>query len=293
MTLNNVPFVPTGLTEANRPIRLRLSTATRLMDDLLMVKHVSGVETICGGIEYSLLCVSTQAGMELKQFIANPVEVQFVTDAGTLRSVCGIVGAAVEGHGDGGLATYQLIVRDAFSLFENTCNTRVFRNASEVDITNIMLREWREANPVVARAFNFDIGHLKSYPLREFTMQYNESNAAFLRRLWKRRGIAWFVQPGPATDKDKGDTPFHTLVLFDDAMSLKENAAGAVRYHRDASTERRDSITGWQAVRTLNAGSVTRRSWDYAQAWSMSTAESSNNDQGELGTNLRPVLMTT
>lgn len=283
MKLSNLPFELNGLTEANRPIRLRLSTEKGVVDDLLLVKQVSGVETICGGIEYSLLCVSTHAGMQLKQFIANPVELQFVTDTGGLRAVCGIVGAAVEGHGDGGLATYQLIVRDAFSLLENTCNTRVFRNASEVDITNIMLREWREANPIAARAFNFDIGHLKSYPSREFTMQYNESNAAFLRRLWKRRGIAWFVQPGAATAKGSVETPVHTLVLFDDVMSLKENAAGAIRYHRDAGTEERDSITSWQAVRTLTAGSVTRRSWDYAQAWSMGSADISGNDQGALG----------
>ncbi len=271
------------LTEANRPIRLRLSTQSGVVDDILLVKQVSGVETICGGIEYSLLCVSTRAGMQLKQFIANPVELQFVTDTGGLRSVCGIVGVAVEGHGDGALATYQLIVRDAFSLFENTCNTRIFRNVSEVDITNIMLREWRESNPVAALSFNFDIGHLKSYPSREFTMQYNESNAAFLRRLWKRRGIAWFIQPGPATDTGSKETPVHTLVLFDDAMSLKENAAGAIRYHRDAGTEVRDSIACWQAVRTLTAGSVTRRCWDYGQAWSMGSADASGNDQGALG----------
>lgn len=283
MNLSELFVEPAGFTEANRPIRLRLSTATGVVDDQLMVKRVSGVETICGGIEYSLLCVSTRAGMQLKQFIANPVELQFVTDTGGLRSVCGIVGAAVEGHGDGGLATYQLIVRDAFSLLENTCNTRVFRNASEVDITNTMLREWREANPVAARAFTFDIGHLKSYPPREFTMQYNESNAAFLRRLWKRRGIAWFVQPGAATDRGSDETAVHTLVLFDDAMSLKENPAGAIRYHRDAGTEMRDSITSWQAVRTLTAGSVTRRCWDYAQAWSMGSANVSGNDQGTIG----------
>ena len=272
-----------GLTETSRPIRLRLSSADGVVDNLLLVKQVSGVETICGGIEYALLCVSTRAGMQLKQFIANPVELQFVTDTGGLRAVCGIVGAAIEGHGDGGLATYQLIVRDAFSLFEHTCNTRIFRNASEVDITNIILREWREANPVVAGAFNFDIGHLKNYPSREFTMQYNESNAGFLRRLWKRRGIAWFIQPGAATDKGSDATAVHTLVLFDDAMSLKENAAGAIRFHRDAGTEQRDSITSWQAVRTLTTGSVTRRSWDYAQAWSMGSADTSSNDQGALG----------
>jgi uncharacterized protein involved in type VI secretion and phage assembly len=258
--LDHLPLRITSLTEANRPIRLRLTTAKGVADDLLLVKHVSGVETMCGGIEYSLLCVSGQAGMELKQFVANPVELQFVTDTGRLRAVCGIVGGVIEGQSDGGLATYQLLVRDAFSLLEHTCNTRVFRNASEVDITHILLREWSAANPVAARTFRFDLGALKKYPSREFTMQYNESSAAFLRRLWKRRGIAWFIEAGMASDRGSDEAAFHTLVLFDDPMSIKANSAGTARYHREHGTEQRDSITAWQPVRTLTSGRVSRRS---------------------------------
>ena len=143
MDLNNLPVDLTSLTEANRPIRLRLSNEKGVADDVLLVKQVSGVETICGGIEYSLLCVSTTAGMQLKQFLANPVELQFVTDSGGLRSVCGIVGGVIEGHGDGGLATYQLIVRDTFSLFEKSCNTRVFRNDFAASVQPCQHFAWR------------------------------------------------------------------------------------------------------------------------------------------------------
>ncbi|KQV49877.1 type VI secretion system Vgr family protein [Massilia sp. Root335] len=272
-----------NLTDANRPIRLRMSTAGGVRDDQLLVKHVSGVESLCGGIEYSLLCVSTQAGLELKQFIASPVELQFVTDSGGLRAVCGIVAAAAEGQGDGGLATYQLVVRDAFALLDKTSNTRVFRNASEVDITDIVLKEFRQANPVAARAFAYDLGGLKSYPQREFTMQYNESTGAFLRRLWKRRGISWFIQPGAASERGSDETPLHTLVLFDDAMALKRNTGGAVRFHRDDATEARDVITAWHAVRTLTPGKIGRQSWDYASSGPTITQESGMNDQGDLG----------
>jgi len=280
MLLSSASF---DLTDANRPIRLRLSTARGVRDDLLLVKHVSGIESMCGGIEYSLLCVSTRAGLALKQFIANPVELQFVTDSGGLRSVCGIVAAAAEGQGDGGLVTYQLVVRDAFSLLDKTSNTRVFRNASEVDITDILLKEFRQANPVAARAFAYDLGSLKSYPRREFTMQYNESTGAFLRRLWKRRGISWFIQPGASSERGSDETPLHTLVLFDDAMTLKENAGGAVRFHRDDATEQRDVITAWHAVRTLTPGRIGRQSWDYMANGPTSTQESGMNDQSELG----------
>lgn len=272
-----------GLTDVNRAIRLRLWTAKGIVDDLLLVKYVSGVETICGGIEYALQCVSLQAGMELKRFIANPVELQFVTDSGELRTVCGIIGGVIEGQGDGGLATYQLMVRDAFSLLEQTCNTRVFRSRNEIDITETILREWRQANPIAAAAFRFESGGLKQYPPREFTMQYNESNAAFLRRLWKRRGIAWFIKAGASNERGSRDVPVHTLVLFDSPNALEQNPAGAARFHRDDGTEQRDSITSWHAVRNLTAGRVNRHSWDYAQTWSMNSQETSLVDQGALG----------
>ena len=210
-----------SLTDTNRAIRLRIATASGVRDDLLFVKYVSGVESMFGGIEYTLQCLSLYAGIELKNFIANPVELQFVTDSGGLRAVCGIVAGAIEGQSDGGLATYQLIVRDAFALLDQTCNTRVFRQRSEVEITEIVLREWRLANPVAAAAFRFEPARLKQYPPREFTMQYNESTAAFLRRLWKRRGIGWFIRAGVATERGSGDIPVHSLVLFDHPNSLQ------------------------------------------------------------------------
>ncbi len=180
-----------GLSGANRPIRLRLWGKGGARDDLLLVKQVSGVETICGGIEYRLLCVAATAGLALKQFIAMPAELQFVTDRGALRAVCGIVDGAVEGEADGGLATYQLIVRDALAVMDKGGNSRVFRNKSEIEITEIILGEWRRDNQVLGRAFDFATWRLKKhYPQREFTLQYNESDAAFLRRLWRRRGLA-------------------------------------------------------------------------------------------------------
>ncbi|WP_317203551.1 type VI secretion system Vgr family protein [Janthinobacterium sp.] len=282
MNLNDALTSLSGLTGSNRPIRLKLWSNQGIVEDLLLVKQVSGIEAVFGGIEYRLLCVAAKAGLELKQFIAMPAEVQFVTSTGGLRSVCGIVDVAEEGESDGGLATYQLIVRDALSIMDKGCNTRIFSRMNEVDITNLVLADWCRANPVLGRAFNFEIWRLKtSYPQREFTMQYKESDTAFLRRLWKRRGIAWFFQP--TAKRGVKDAPSHTLVLFDDVASLEQNSAGIVRYHRDDGTEVADSITAWHGVRTLVPGSVTRQSWDYKNVQMSHVSISGCTDQGVLG----------
>ena len=100
------------------------------------------------------------------------------------------------------------------------------------------------------------------YPAREFIMQHNESDAIFLQRLWKRRGISWFIRPGKASDAGSDRTPAHTLVLFDSSNGLPQNAAGAVRFRQDRATQTADSINNWCALRSLKSGNVMRQSWD-------------------------------
>ncbi|WP_371875053.1 type VI secretion system Vgr family protein [Duganella vulcania] len=248
------------LVTSNRPLRLRLDLPGGINDDMLLPQRVYGSETLCGGIEYRVLCVSSNAQLPLKEMIAVPAALDFVTDRGDLRSVCGIVTEACSGDSDGGLASYQLVLRDALALLEKRNNTRVFRNMDEVEIVQRILNEWRQNSPILGVCFKHELDEfftIREYPQREFTMQHNESDAAFIRRLLKRRGIGWYVRAVG------GDYPVHTLVLFNNADSLRRNAAGTIRYHRDAATEERDTITSWSAVRSLQAGKVTRHSWDY------------------------------
>ncbi|QJE02174.1 type VI secretion system tip protein VgrG [Massilia forsythiae] len=273
-----------GMSEADRPIRLRLSHAQQVLEDVLLVKRVVGRETVCGGLDYRLLCVSTRADLALKEFIALPAELQFVTDRGELRSVCGIVAQAAAGQSDGGLATYELFIRDALALMEQRVNTRVFRSLNELDITRIILGEWRRSNPVLAKAFDIDWSCLTgTYPAREFTMQHNESDADFLRRLWKRRGIAWCIRPGQPGALRTRETAAHTLVLFDDAFKLPRQAAGTIRFHRDSATEKSDAIVAWSPVRKLKPGNVGRLTWDYLQGRATTSTTASCINQGTTG----------
>lgn len=274
----------------NRPLRLRLAHPTQMLEDVLLPQVVQGTEAICGSVEYRIMCVSLDAFIPLKELIALPVAIDIVTDRGGLRSICGIVTEARAGDSDGGLASYQLVLRDALSIMEKRTNTRVFRNKNEVEIVTLILDEWMQTNPIIGTCFHYEMDELfahQVYPQREFTMQYNESDAAFIRRLLKRRGIAWYFRA------DQSNSPSHTMVLFNHPDSLPPNAAGLVRYHRDAATEERDTINSWCAVRTLQPASVTRFSWDYknpqGQDFMRATARGSA-DQGESGNEMAASL---
>jgi type VI secretion system secreted protein VgrG len=279
------------LVTSNRPLRLRLDMIGGVNDDMLLPQRVFGSETLCGGIEYRILCVSSNPWLPLKQMIAVPAALEFVTDQGDLRSVCGIVTEASSGDCDGGLASYQLVLRDALAIMEKRTNTRVFRNMDEVEIVHRILNEWRHKSPILGTCFRHEVDeafHIREYPKREFTMQHNESDAHFIRRLLKRRGIGWYIRAEGA-----GEYPMHTLVLFNNADSLRRNAAGTIRYHRDSATEERDTITSWSAVRSLQPGVVTRHSWDYRNSQGrefMMADASSGVDQGVHGNELAASL---
>ena len=289
-----------SLSTAHRALRLRLAHAEALLDDVLLPQRIEGSEAICGGLAYRVSCIASDATLPLKELIALPAEIQVVTDRGQLRSICGIVTEARSGDADGALATYQLVLRDALSVMEKRVNSRIFRYQNELEIVQVLFDEWRHANAVLAGAFEYELDPLfdmRLYPPREQTMQYNESDAAFVRRLLRRRGISWTVRPGrsrgTSVDPLHDRIPAHTLVLFADANHLPENAAGSVRYHRDDATGERDTITHWGAARTLQPGSATRHSWDYKNpgaAQFMSTTARASHDQGGHGNGLAASL---
>lgn len=283
----------------HRPLRLLLAFPEGVRNDVLLPQRVNGVEAICGGFTYTVLALSTNATLPLKEFIALPAEIEFVTDRGEIRRLCGIVAEASGGNSDGGVASYQLVIRDAFALMEKRVNSRIFRTMNELDVLAALFAEWRQSNAVMAGSFNFEIDPVllaRELPPREMICQHNESDADFARRLMKRRGIAWFFRAGGSSaqpSRSEADWPAHTLVLFDDAYRLQQNAAGTVRFHRDDGTEQRDTITAWSGVRTLQPGQVTRHSWDYRKPGSgtfMTAHVLSRADQGTTGNKLAASL---
>jgi type VI secretion system secreted protein VgrG len=289
-----------SLSTAHRALRLRLAHAEGLQGEVLLPQQIVGTESICGGIEYRVACVAGDPALPLKSFIALPAEIQVVTDRGALRSICGIVTEARAGDSDGGLTTYQLVLRDALAIMEKRVNSRIFRNQNELAIVQVLFDEWRHANAVLAGAFEYELDpllDLAAYPAREQTMQYNESDASFVRRLLRRRGISWCVRPGrsrgSAVEPGDDGIPAHTLVLFADAAKLPVNRAGTVRYHRDDATEERDTVTAWSAARTLQPGAASRHSWDYKHpggARFMETSARAEFDQGGHGNALAASL---
>ena len=282
------------LTADNRPIRLRLFGQDKQNSNILLPQSIHGTETVCGGFNYQIDCVATSCRLPLKEFIGLPATLEFVTDRGRLRQVSGIIAQASSGESDGAISSYRIILCDVMTIMEQRVNTRVFRRLSWPQIVIIVLKEWLQIHSAQAGAFDYEFAdgfRLENYPEREQTIQFNESDAAFVRRLLGRSGIAWFFRPGSSrvlqqNGQASESTAAHTLVLFDAHSTLARNDAGVVRYHRDDATEERDSVTRWGAVRKFQAGNASVFSWDYKQPGNapvMVTEVPGKIDQGRSG----------
>ncbi|MGF6273334.1 type VI secretion system secreted protein VgrG [Massilia sp. UYP11] len=285
------------LTADNRPIRLRISGQDKPGSDMLLPQSIHGTETVCGGFKYQIDCVATSCRLPLKDFIGRPATLEFVTDRGRLRQVSGVIAQANSGESDGAISSYRIILCDVMTIMEQRINTRVFRCLSWPEIVVVVLKEWLQIYGAQAGAFDYEFAdgfRLENYPGREQTIQFNESDAVFVRRLLGRSGIAWFFRPGSSRVLQQNGqasewAAAHTLVLFDAHSSLARNDAGVVRYHRDDATEERDSVTRWGAVRKFQAGSASVFSWDYKQpgnAPAMVTEVPGKIDQGASGNRL-------
>lgn len=262
------------LQTTHRPIRLKLFHLGKQISDILLPQFIRGNETVCGGLDYQVDCVATSNTLPLKELIGLVATIEFVTDRGSLRRVSGIVAQANSGEFDGSIASYRIVIRDVMAIMEQRVNTRIFRRMSWPQVVTVVLEEWARSNSALAGIFDYEFApgfHMEAHSEREQTIQFNESDAAFVRRLLKRSGIGWFFRPGRhrarPTEQQAGDVQeAHTLTLFDASSIFDQNAAGVVRFHRDDATEERDSITGWAGVRTLQPGSANVFSWDYKRS---------------------------
>ncbi|MES2323431.1 MAG: contractile injection system protein, VgrG/Pvc8 family, partial [Pseudomonadota bacterium] len=146
-----------GLSTANRALRLRLACPEGFRDDLLLPQRVYGKEAVFEGLEYRVQCLSADAKIPLKSLVGVAAEIQLVTDQGELHCICGIVTEVSAGQCDGGLATYQIVLRDMLAVMDLDTNMRVFLDKNELDIVKIILNEWRLKDPILASAFEFEI----------------------------------------------------------------------------------------------------------------------------------------
>lgn len=256
-----------------RLLRLRLALGSGIAEGALLPHRIRGEEGLSSNYRYELDCLSPDLHLELKDLLGQPVEVGILLPEGGDRLITGLVTRAEQRGADDGFAIYRLILEPALATLAHRRNSRVFSDQTVPEIVAALLDEHLASNPVIARSFQHAARLVKNYPSRSYTLQYRESDLAFIERLLAEEGISYAYAHGPDQStsqrdwpRDDDTAPLHTLVLFDTNEQLPDEEAAAIRFHRTDGVETDDAIDRWHGSREIGPGKTTLVSYDYQAA---------------------------
>ncbi|MDC5498924.1 type VI secretion system tip protein VgrG [Acinetobacter baumannii] len=250
-----------GISPQKRAIHVQFTSP--ILNDQVFLQRIDGVHALNDGLKAELLCLSTNATIQLKSFIGVQAAVDIVTERGELTRVTGIITHAQQGQSDGSLTLYKLTLEDPTALWKYRRNSRVFMNKSVVEIWEILFKEWQTKNPLFAASLSLDLsGLIQTYDVRPFVMQHNESDWNFLTRLLRSENISWLIDEAqhivPSTD-----TPIQAqkLRLIDANSQYQPLDRKTIRYHRSSAVEQYDSMTRLTAERSLQPNVMHIQRW--------------------------------
>ncbi|MDC4498214.1 type VI secretion system tip protein VgrG [Acinetobacter baumannii] len=250
-----------GISPQKRAIHVQFTSP--ILNDQVFLQRIDGVHALNDGLKAELLCLSTNATIQLKSFIGVQAAVDIVTERGELTRVTGIITHAQQGQSDGSLTLYKLTLEDPTALWKYRRNSRVFMNKSVVEIWEILFKEWQTKNPLFAASLSLDLSGLtQTYDVRPFVMQHNESDWNFLTRLLRSENISWLIDEAqhivPSADTS---IQAQILRLIDANSQYQPLDRKTIRYHRSSAVEQYDSMTRLTAERSLQPNVMHIQRW--------------------------------
>ncbi|MBW8726053.1 MAG: type VI secretion system tip protein VgrG [Inquilinus limosus] len=237
-----------SLTQAGR----LLSVDTPLGEDVFLLEVMDGSEGLSGLFEFRLRVRSKRQDVTPKELVGLPISWSLELPGGERRQWSGVVAALVAGPALGeGMRSYTIDVRPWFWLFTHTSDCRIFQNKTTQQILEEIFTE--------AKIRDYDFGPvIGPKAVREYCVQYNETDYAFICRLLEEEGWCWWFRHEPGSD---GAPPRHVFVVADGAHAWTFGAEPEVRF----TTTNLDlnDVTGWTRRFAFKPGQAAEADWNF------------------------------
>ena len=226
----------------------RLTTV--LGSDALVLLRMDGTEELSGDFEWRVEALSTENTLDLSALLGNHATVA-INHAQGVRAFDGIVCEAEQrGAFENGFR-YDLTLRPWLHVASLRRNMRIFHNKTVIEIVQEVLSSYAAlGNP------HLEVRVMDDYPVLEYTVQYGETDADFVRRQLERFGITWSW---------RHEAGSHTLLLTDAALSLPEVPGssrtyfGVEGYHRHEE----EHFRHWSASERITTGAVRLTEYNF------------------------------
>ncbi|MQQ10284.1 type VI secretion system tip protein VgrG [Epibacterium sp. SM1979] len=223
---------------------------TALGGDQLLLLRMDGREEISGPFEWRVEALSLQDHIDLNALLGTHATVE-IDHAQGRRAFDGIVcEARSRGAFENGFR-YDLVLRPWLHVASLRRNMRIFHNKTVIEIVEEVLGTYGAmGNP------HLEILTSGDYPILEYTVQYGESDADFIRRQLERHGISrsWKHALGS-----------HTLVLSDAAVQLPEVPGGARAFYGVEGFHRHEEehFHKWSTAARITTGAVRLTEYNF------------------------------
>jgi type VI secretion system secreted protein VgrG len=251
-----------------------------LLAETARIDEVLGPVTEHAGYRIELTVLSANAGQSLTALLGQPARLDLQTAASRniRRPFHGHITQVTREGANGGFARYRLIIEPWLAFLGYTQDNYLFQDKSVVDIVDELLGDWKGQGKLTPE-WQWRLTDPTIYPKRGMTVQYRESDLAFLKRLLAEEGLfCWFehtMEAGGALGK-------HTLVIADANNAFTENAQPRIRYTQSAATLVEDSLDRWHGLRQLDTLETNTGSWDYRSLSTRPQGMASAIDNGNL-----------
>ena len=193
------------------------------------------------------------ANVNIKQLVGETLTVHIVLDgrpgAGEgKRHICGLVTRVRFLRLENRRALYEAVIEPWLTLATRTSDYRIFQNKTVLDILGEVLSDYDFAHELKAT---------RSYPAREFQVQYGESDFDFVARLMHEWGLYYYFEHAEGG---------HKLVIVDD-MSAHQPYANAgyqkIPFYGADNTVRAEHCDRFNACETLQSGRWVTDDFDF------------------------------
>jgi type VI secretion system secreted protein VgrG len=226
-----------SFTQAGRPF----TVTTPLGTDKLLLERFTGEEAVSAPFHFTLDMVSKTNNVSADSLVRQPISINIELSDGGSRVIHGRVSRFVQLGSTDGLVSYRADMVPWLWFLSLSTDCRIFQNLSVPEILKKVFDE--NGFP------DYQIKCVKSYPKREYCVQYRESHLAFVSRLMEDEGIFYFFDHSNSK---------HTLIVADAASAVKASVTAKAKMAAGGKDDANDDVINYlEREHSARPGKVT------------------------------------
>jgi type VI secretion system secreted protein VgrG len=232
------------ITQTGRPFRV----ATPLAPDTLLLERFAGTESVSAPYSFQLDLLSEQPDVASGDLLRKPVHITLELPDGSERVIHGLVNRFTQLPRRHALSAYRIEVVPWLWFLSLSRDCKIFQNMTVPEILEEVFKKLGYSD--------FDMKVNRSYPKREYCVQYRETHLNFVSRLMEEEGLFYFFEH----TEDK-----HTLVIADGNSAVAPVDGESTVRVAPQEHEGESVVTSLTCEDVVHSAAFTLKEYDYLQ----------------------------